>query len=690
MSTKFLKTEKSFLTLFLSVMFLLPFICFFILGGIGSKIIIIGSFCLIYLIASQALNLQVGYAGLLNLGAVAFVGIGGYTAGILLAVPGGHREAINSQCLDETGERVFTASLDRQIYSWDLQKGTKQAHFSGHKASVKAIALSKDGKRLVSVSEDKSVRVWDVQAEKLLKTFDKQSAKLSALCLLPDDQSCLIGDEAGNIVRLNLESGQVIGKYSSHYGTVTSLILSKDGKRLLSAATDNRILLWKLDNGQSKFYRELKAPAKANGVLSAQFLADETRIVAAYKDNQARLWSLSTGRVVRRFGKHTGPIEDLALSPDNKILVLASRDSTLSFHDLQTGKVLGTIGNHKGSVKAVHFTSDGKSIVTSSDDKTTRVWSIETLKEIRRLPIARWALVSFYKNLVPQFTGHSRWIFFFLDPNFLSYLTVTPVAVLLAALLGLGIGVPTLRLRGDYFAIVTLGFAQIVQLLVRNEEWLTYGTSGIKDLPGIVSFGAGENSIKFFAETGDYFLGLLFFAISLFLMIRVRDSRMGRAFMAIRDDELAAQSNGIHLSRYKIYNFLISSAVAALAGVVLVARSKVISPNDLLFWESILYLCCIVLGGLGSIRGAIVGGLIIGGLGELMRQMIAGMQETVAIPPQVRYILFAIILIAVMRFKPDGLHPAANEESERGEIEAQRHHAVEPSLFMIGGKNGAA
>ena len=98
------------------------------------------------------------------------------------------------------------------------------------------------------------------------------------------------------------------------------------------------------------------------------------------------------------------------------------------------------------------------------------------------------ALVSFYASILPELSGHARWILFFLDPNFLAYLTVAPFAVVMAILLSLLIGLPTLKLTGDYFAIVTLGFAQIFYLIVKNEAWLTKGAFGVKDIPPLFSF----------------------------------------------------------------------------------------------------------------------------------------------------------------------------------------------------------
>ena len=127
-------------------------------------------------------------------------------------------------------------------------------------------------------------------------------------------------------------------------------------------------------------------------------------------------------------------------------------------------------------------------------------------------------------------------------------------------------------------------------------------------------------------------------------------------------------------------------AIAALAGLVLVARNHFVSPSDLNFWESILYLCCIVLGGLGSVRGAIVGALAIGCMGELMRIGLPMISELIGIDIrlQVRYVLFGMVLILMMRYRPNGMLPVAEDEASRGRERVSDHRDVKATLFVLG------
>ena len=283
------------------------------------------------------------------------------------------------------------------------------------------------------------------------------------------------------------------------------------------------------------------------------------------------------------------------------------------------------------------------------------------------------ALVEFYVGVLPELSGHARWLLFFLDPNFLAYLTVIPVAVVLSVLLSLLLGLPTLKLTGDYFAIVTLGFAQIFYLVVKNEAWLTKGSFGVKDVPPLFSFAAGDDKIDFVAHTGHYFFAVAILAFCLYVVIRLRDSYLGRGLLAVRDNELAAQSNGVNVIRYRILSFVVFSALAALGGVAL------------------LFLCCVVLGGMGSVRGVLIGGIALGALGEVMRLTLPEVSGLIGydIPAQFRYVLFGVILILVMRYRPNGLLPVADEEHARGLEAKGDHRDAEPSFFTLGSKAGS-
>ena len=228
------------------------------------------------------------------------------------------------------------------------------------------------------------------------------------------------------------------------------------------------------------------------------------------------------------------------------------------------------------------------------------------------------------------------------------YWFILPIAILNGALWGLIRGAPTLRLTGDYFAIVTFGFAEVLFRVVKNEIWLIRDINGfVKDIPRASIFGLELN------QNWQHFYHILILTgIVIFVSHRLQHSRIGRAWIAIREDEQAAGSMGINVSRYKSLAFAISAAIGALGGAFLAQFYGTLSAKTFEFWESILILCMVILGGKGSIKGAILGAVIIGSLSEVLREIL------LRFPPDyagARYLIFGIILVLLMRFRPAGL-----------------------------------
>ncbi|MBW1924019.1 MAG: branched-chain amino acid ABC transporter permease [Deltaproteobacteria bacterium] len=228
----------------------------------------------------------------------------------------------------------------------------------------------------------------------------------------------------------------------------------------------------------------------------------------------------------------------------------------------------------------------------------------------------------------------------------LSFWWILPLAALNGALWGILLGAPTLRLTGDYFAIVTFGFSELVVLVIRNELWLTRGPMG---LPGI-----SPPSLLGHTLTKDwefFYLVLFLLAVVLFVVTRLEDSRLGRAWFAIRGDEIAAQCCGINLIRYKVTAFAISASIGAMGGAFYAKWFKFIHPDMFKFWESILILCLIVFGGMGSIRGTMLGALVLIPLTEILRAVLP--QELFS----ARYLIYGLTLVLMMRWRPAGLIP---------------------------------
>lgn len=255
----------------------------------------------------------------------------------------------------------------------------------------------------------------------------------------------------------------------------------------------------------------------------------------------------------------------------------------------------------------------------------------------------------------------------------LNFVWVAVLGALNGALWGVLLGAPTLRLVGDYFAIVTFGFAELVVLLINNEIWLTRGPLG---LPGIdpISIDLSWLSTRlnpewqwfyeFLGETPHYYLGIALVALVYLFLARIEDSRLGRAWFALREDPLAASCCGVNLLRSKVTAFAVSAAIGAIAGAFYARWTLFLSPDMFKFWESFLVLCMTVLGGLGNINGALMGAAVLVALGELLRVVL----PYFGLPTESRFLIYGLMMILIMRFKPNGFFPRIATSSLRNPL----------------------
>jgi len=214
-----------------------------------------------------------------------------------------------------------------------------------------------------------------------------------------------------------------------------------------------------------------------------------------------------------------------------------------------------------------------------------------------------------------------------------------------AAAFAVLLGMPTLRLRGDYFAIVTLGLGEITRIILNNWDSVTGGPNGISRI------GRPEIAGHVLHTTLDfYYLILLILILTVFAMKRLMTSRIGRAWIAIREDEIAAETMGINTFRLKLLAFVLGSAWAGLTGVFFAAKMAFISPESFTFFESVMILCMVVLGGMGSIPGIILGALLLITLPEIFRDF-----------QDYRMLAFGVALVLMMVFRPQGLLGAVKE-----------------------------
>jgi branched-chain amino acid transport system permease protein len=260
----------------------------------------------------------------------------------------------------------------------------------------------------------------------------------------------------------------------------------------------------------------------------------------------------------------------------------------------------------------------------------------------------------------------------------LSMWAVLIVAGLFTTIVGIIIGLPTLRLRGDYLAIVTLGFGEIVPQFVRNADKegigfdLTHGTFGISPVD---SLGFGSFVFRQQSNKDDLFywtaLGLLLFTV--FCCIRLRDSRLGRAWVAIREDETAAAAMGVPLMRTKTWSYAIGAFFGGIAGAFYSSFRAGAFPADFFFNISVFILCMVILGGIGSIWGVIAGGMILGYLNVEGLSTIGTKIQDAGLdfdPTKYNFGIYGFIIVVVMLFRPTGLVP---ERRHKIEIEEGVH-----------------
>jgi branched-chain amino acid transport system permease protein len=247
------------------------------------------------------------------------------------------------------------------------------------------------------------------------------------------------------------------------------------------------------------------------------------------------------------------------------------------------------------------------------------------------------------------------------------------VAFIVAAIFGVFLGAPTLRLRGDYLAIVTLGFGEIVPNFFLNAVPLTGGTRGINPIAkpptlGPLSFGQTD-------QRNWYWLILFIALVSIFMILRMYDSRLGRSWQAVREDELAASSMGVDLVRTKLWAFALGASFSGFAGSLYSSAFQYVHPSQFEFTLSILILSSVILGGIGNVFGAIAGAFLIGSFDRILAERLTGPlnafgerigSEFLATHNvgEDRYLVFGAALVFMMLLRPGGLFPSKQRAAE--------------------------
>ncbi len=261
------------------------------------------------------------------------------------------------------------------------------------------------------------------------------------------------------------------------------------------------------------------------------------------------------------------------------------------------------------------------------------------------------------------------------SPHFglhLPFWLLLPLGAGVAALFGVLLGAPTLRLRGDYLAIVTLGFGEIIRIFLNNLNApvnITNGPQGVNRIDPI-SIGGFDLTrtqdvlgIGFPGTHLYYYLLIAAVALVMFVCVRLEDSRIGRAWIAIREDEIAAQAMGINTRNVKLLAFAMGATFGGVAGGLFASFQGFVSPESFGLLESIMVLCMVVLGGMGHVAGVVLGAVLLATLPEVLRYTASPIQQqlfgkVILDPESLRMLLFGLALILVMLLRPAGLWPS--------------------------------
>ena len=252
-------------------------------------------------------------------------------------------------------------------------------------------------------------------------------------------------------------------------------------------------------------------------------------------------------------------------------------------------------------------------------------------------------------------------------PLQIGFWPVLILSIVLAAFAGILLGIPVLRMRGDYLAIVTLGFGEIIRVLIRSDMMAPYlgGPQGIRDIAGPSLFG-----ISLASEKSYLYLIIIGILLTIVFTNFLQSSRVGRAWMAMREDETVAQAMGINTLYYKLMAFATGAAFAGLGGALFAARNQYTGPADHTLMVSVNVLCLLIVGGMGSIPGVIIGAFVLKGLPEILREL-----------ELYRLLVFGGLLVVMMIIRPEGIWPAPRRTME---LHGDEGGGIPPEESLVG------
>ena len=303
--------------------------------------------------------------------------------------------------------------------------------------------------------------------------------------------------------------------------------------------------------------------------------------------------------------------------------------------------------------------------------------------------IAFYAVGAYGAALLSSSQLSDNFVFFqqlFPDGLHMPFWVIVPLGAFLAAVAGIMLGTPILKLRGDYLALVTLGFGEIIRIFMNN--WgkdsfnLTNGPRGINRIDPVTLFGYPLDrplDLGFTVLTKEflyYYLFLLLAVLTVFVCYRLQNSRLGRAWMALREDDIAAKAMGINVRNIKLLAFSLGATFGGVAGAMFAAFQGFISPESFSFMESIVILTMVVLGGMGHIPGVILGAVLLSLLPEFLRFTVEPVQQMLfgrllVDTAILRQLILGAAMLLIMLFRPKGLWPRPEHKAKKHEMPAK-------------------